>query len=109
MKTTHLWTIDSNGQAAALLTRQEEEAAESAKQPLFGSLAGCVAYGGVQATAFEKPVSVEPVWNGEEVLNNGFKTQGLVPCGFRSSMMILATPETGLLTRSVARHTTHKA
>lgn len=71
------------------------EALERAVQDghaIFGSIVGCVLYAGVQASAFDQPLTVEPTWSGARIIANGWTTQGLAPDGRRARYRVVAQP-----------------
>lgn len=72
-------------------------AAEKAGLPIYGTLAGCVLYAGVQASAFDGPISSEPVWDGARIIANGWRTAGLAPDGTRARYKVVAVPGQALL------------
>jgi hypothetical protein len=89
-----VWAADPDhpGMAKPITDRAEIARLEKLGIPLYSSLAGCVLYSGVQASAFDKPLRSEPVWNGQAVLANGFSTKGIAPCGTRANYRIVALP-----------------
>lgn len=74
------------------VSNAELEAAVAAGLNIYGSFAGCVLYENVQACAFDRPISLEPTWNGARVLANGWSTTGLEPDGVRATYRVVATP-----------------
>jgi hypothetical protein len=60
------------------------------KETYFGTLAGAVLYGGVEATAFDQPIEAVEVYNGTEALEAIFARQPLPkPVGLQSEYRIV--------------------
>jgi len=88
------WVADPDmpGMAKPVHGRDELARLERLGVRFYGTLAGCVLYEGVQASAFDKPLRSEPVWDGRAVFANGISTQGLAPCGVRPNYRVVALP-----------------
>lgn len=69
--------------------RAEIQARDAAGARWFGTLAGAVIHGGVAATAFDKPVRVEPLYDGAEALAQG-SVAGLTPVGLAAHYRVVA-------------------
>ena len=78
---THLdWVLDRS----EILRRLEN------KETYFGTLAGAVLYGGVQATAFDKPLRAVKVYHGTEAMAAVFAHRPLPePVGLKSEYRVV--------------------
>ena len=90
---TPCWTPDPDmpGTAKPLYGKEVDDAI-SQGLPIYATLAGCVLYESVQATAFERPLTAEDTWSGSRIIANDMRTTNLAPDGRRAHYRIVATP-----------------
>jgi hypothetical protein len=90
-----MWTTDGYTPPSALdvsgFTVQEIENLERQGRKFYGTLAGLVIHEGVQASAFDKPLVSENVYDGKQALAAGHVT-GLTPVGQVSHYKVVAIP-----------------
>lgn len=91
--TTPVWIADPDMPGCAKpISGAALERAVADGHAIFGSIVGCVLYAGVQASAFDHPLAVEPTWSGARIIANGWTTKGLEPDGQRARYRIAAQP-----------------
>lgn len=93
------FTPDPTGGARAI-DDAEADACIARGVPVFGTLVGCVLHAGVHATAFDRAVGSELLYDGRDGLEAfaaGRPLEELTPIGRAPTHRIAATPEEGLI------------